>query len=114
MKERRRHTRVDSLNLLAYTSFDSDGDPESQGMGRTLNVSESGILLETNEELGAGHKVVITIAIEENLVEIRGFVIRSLINPEGMYESGIRFADVSDKELDVLKSYIVAFEEDLA
>ena len=55
-----------------------------------------------------------TIAIEETLVEIQGFVVRSLANPEGMYESGIRFSEVSEEELNVLKAYIVAFEEELA
>ncbi|ACL05576.1 PilZ domain-containing protein [Desulfatibacillum aliphaticivorans] len=114
MKERRRHNRVDSLNLLSYTCFDCDGNSECQGMGRTLNVSESGILLETGEQLEEGFQVAVTIAFEENLVAIKGEVVRSLANPEGMFESGIRFSEVSDEQLDVLKAYVVAFEGEQA
>ncbi len=114
MRERRQHTRIDSLNLLAYTCFDNDGNTVEQGMGRTLNVSESGILLETNIELEANNKVAVTVAIEETLVEIQGSVIRSQLNAEGMYESGIKFSDISADELKVLRSYVAAFEEGLA
>ena len=44
-KEKRKHYRVDSLNLLSYTCQDEEGNLVKHGMGRTLNVSESGILL---------------------------------------------------------------------
>ncbi len=114
MKERRRHTRIDSLNLLAFTCFDNDGNMMEQGMGRTLNVSISGILLETNVALEAECSVSITIAIEENLVDIQGFVVRSRPNTENMFESGIRFSDVSEREKEVIHAYIDMFEDSLA
>ncbi len=113
MKERRRHLRVDSLNLLAYTVCDQQGNTCEQGMGRTLNVSESGILLETNVELEGDCLASITIAIEENLVDLKGKIIRSLPNADQMFESGIQFAGISDRELEVLKEYIRVFEEGL-
>ena len=45
--EKRKHPRVNALNL-SYICLDEDQQVIKQGMGRTLNVSESGILLETH------------------------------------------------------------------
>ena len=48
---KRKHARYDSLNLLTYVCVDSDGKEWNQGMGRTLNISESGLQLETHEPI---------------------------------------------------------------
>ena len=42
--DKRRHTRYESLNL-SYVCLDENDNIIKQGMGRTLNISESGILL---------------------------------------------------------------------
>ena len=43
-QDKRKHFRVNSLNL-SYVYVDGNNDEEKQTIGRTLNVSESGILL---------------------------------------------------------------------
>lgn len=102
---------MDSLNLLAYTCFDPDGNTVEQGMGRTLNVSESGILLETNIEFEEENRMSVTIAIEETLVEISGTIIRSQKNSDNMFESGIQFSEINPQQFKVLKTYIIAFQK---
>ena len=42
-KEFRKHDRFDALNLLSYFCVDAENQTVQQGMGRTLNVSETGI-----------------------------------------------------------------------
>ncbi|MBW1988818.1 MAG: PilZ domain-containing protein [Deltaproteobacteria bacterium] len=109
--ERRRHPRIDSINLLAYTSYEYEegGRIASQGMGRTLNVSESGILLETHEALGKG-LLCLTLALEEDLVDLKGKVVRSTHAEDGSFSSGIEFVNLGERETEALKQYIAAFK----
>ena len=46
-KERRRHPRFESLNLISYVVYDETDNAVRQGMGRTLNISKTGICLDT-------------------------------------------------------------------
>jgi hypothetical protein len=50
-ENKRKHERIQSLNL-SYICLDEDANIIKQGMGRTLNISESGILLETHFPMG--------------------------------------------------------------
>ena len=86
-RNKRKHNRIDSLNLLSYVQFDVNNNEVTQGMGRTLNVSESGILLETHVVLDLNAMVLLTIGLEEDLVAIRGEVMHSKPGEEEKYES---------------------------
>lgn len=108
-QEKRKHSRIDSLNLLNYFFSDESGDGSTQGMGRTLNVSESGILLETHTPINIDDIISLTIGLEEDMVEIKGRVVYTKENDKKMYEAGIEFFDVDDKAKETLKKYITAF-----
>jgi len=107
--ERRRHIRIDSLNL-SYVSVDEKGSIVNEGIGRTLNVSESGILLETNFQISLGQEVSLTIAFEENLIDLRGKFIHFQAFGNGLFQTGVEFLDVDDSAKEVLKSYIKMFK----
>ena len=109
IEEKRKHSRIDSLHLLNYIHYGDSEDDATQGMGRTLNVSESGILLETHVSIDVDHTVQLTIGIEENVVDIKGSVVYSQKNAKGMYESGIEFCNVDAAAQKVLKAYISEF-----
>ena len=72
--EKRKHHRIDSLNL-SYLCVNENNEVVKQGMGRTLNVSESGILLETVFPLKKNLSLSISIGLEDDLVDIQGKVI---------------------------------------
>jgi hypothetical protein len=109
--DKRLHLRIDSLNLLAYSCIDDTGQVVVQGMGRTLNVSQGGILLETHIKLDSKHSVLLTIGLEEDLVDINGEIVRSTPGEDDNYESGIRFHEMDEAEFQILNKYIKAFEE---
>jgi len=46
LMDKRRHIRIDSFNL-SHVCLEEDGMVINECVGKTLNVSESGILLET-------------------------------------------------------------------
>jgi hypothetical protein len=80
-------------------------------MGRTLNVSESGILLETHTRIDPKTMVSLAIGIGEDLVEITGQVVYLKESGHDTYEAGIHFSVFNDAELKILKRFIAAFEK---
>jgi hypothetical protein len=109
MEEHRKHIRIHSTNLLNYVCLDEAGDAFAQGMGRTLNVSESGILLETHAPLDPNTTVSLTIGMEEEIIDIKGIAVYSQENDGGGFETGIEFIDIQPAELTVLQKFIQAF-----
>lgn len=109
-EEKRKHYRVDSLHLINYVYSDERAQGVMQGMGRTLNISESGILLETHTPpISVGSIVALTIGVEEDVVEIKGRVIYTKESQNDMYESGIEFFEFDTEAKDILAKYIAAF-----
>lgn len=110
IEEKRKHARINSLNL-SYICLDEENKKIKQGMGRTLNVSESGILLETNFPIDSKHIVLLTIGLEEDIVDIRGKAVHSKTNAQGLYEVGIQFMDTDNKVNKTLKKFINAVDK---
>ncbi len=108
-KQKRKHDRIDSLNLLNYVCLDENNDEVNQGMGRTLNVSQGGILLETHLPLDKKHIISLSIGLEDEMVDIHGKVIYRREGEKGKSESGIEFQDINEKSLKILNRYIIAF-----
>jgi len=109
--QEKRHTqRFDSLNLLQYVAIDAHGEHLATGMGRTLNVSKGGILLETRARLEPGVLVSVAIGIEENLVSVVGRVMHCNAGEDGAFTSGIRFDNIDAQADAVLTAYLAAFE----
>ncbi|MEW5736829.1 MAG: PilZ domain-containing protein, partial [Thermodesulfobacteriota bacterium] len=108
--ERRRHTRIDSINLLNFSCFDDQDRLVEQGMGRTLNVSVSGILLETTAKLDLNGVVYVTIAFDEDLFSVKGKVVRQKETGENIYEMGIEFLDLDEGQRRYLLEYIKMFD----
>jgi len=78
-------------------------------MGRTLNVSETGILLETHIPIDSQYQVGLTIGFEEDLINIRGKVVYTKAGKDGKFESGIQFMAIDSETNTLLKNYITAF-----
>ena len=111
-KDKRMHPRIRSLNLLSYVCVDENNDVLKQGMGRTLDVSEGGIQLETHVPIDSQCTVLLTIAVEDDLMtDINGRVVYSKAGKVGRFECGIEFEEGSEATLRILKKYIKAFEE---
>lgn len=108
-KENRKHERVASLNLLHFTGYRNDVIIK-QGMGRTLDVSESGILLETHFLMELQDQLSLTIGLEDDLVEMKGKVVYCNEEEGGKLKMGIEFFEVDNKALQILKQYIVLFK----
>lgn len=104
---KRRHARIRSLNLSHVFASD-DGGTAVQGMGRTLNLSESGMLLETTFDVPMGDPLMITLGLEDELLELSGYAVYSKPMGVGKYETGIEFTNVEASVYPKLKWFIHA------
>ena len=109
MNEKRKHSRVDSIYLLNYVHLDETGKAVLQGMGRTINVSESGIMLETHIALNQTDTVDVVVGLKEDMVPIRGKVVFTQNTESGSFRSGIEFLSIDGAALETLRRYIDAF-----
>lgn len=109
--DKRKHSRVASTNLLNYVCMGEEGEPCHQGMGRTLNVSESGMMLETYTPIDLEALISITIGIGEELVDIEGKVIYLKESAKDVYEAGIQFSKIDENKRMILHKFIEAFKK---
>jgi c-di-GMP-binding flagellar brake protein YcgR len=112
--KRRRFKRERTLNLVDYIVLGEDGTHLSRGMGRTRNVSEGGLLLETHRPLENGQIVLITLGLKDDLVEIRGRIMHqetpASFSEETRYCAGVKFTAMNKKGIEALKNYIQALQ----
>ncbi|MDH3349709.1 MAG: PilZ domain-containing protein [Desulfobulbaceae bacterium] len=109
-EDRRKKPRSNSLNLLDYIIVDEEGKSGSYSMGRTLNISDDGILMETNIELELGQLVLITLDLEEELVQVTGKIIHVGGNT-GAYQAGIKFFHLGNNERRAIAVYTKLFNK---
>ena len=107
--DNRQYKRFDSGNLLSYVCVDVNDKVVQQGMGKTLDVSEGGILLETHVVIDVEYDILLSIGFEDEMADIRGNTIYARKREDGMTESGIKFLNVTAEGLTILKEFIKKF-----
>jgi len=108
-QNKRKHVRIDSLNL-SNVYLCENGNAVDQSMGRTLNISESGILLETRLPIEQNAKISMEIALDEDVIELRGSVVHTTLTEDGQHEIGIRFDRLTHSTQTVLNRFIQEFK----
>lgn len=108
--EKRQHSRINSSNLLSYTCVNAENTVVQQGMGKTLDVSEGGILLETHVPIDSQHLVYLDIGFKDDVAELIGKVAYTRNGESGRVESGIRFEEYGDETRQVLQQFIEEFK----
>ena len=112
-KERRRFIRPEALNLLDYLIVDDQGRQGEYSMGRTLNVSKGGILMETHIPLPLSQQVMITLGLEDELIDVMGKIVYTTFDA-GRHQNGIEFFHVADKDRLVLNNYVKEFHKNFS
>jgi hypothetical protein len=107
--EKRKFIRLDSLHLLDYLIIDNEGNEGEYSMGRTLDVSINGITMETVKAVSMGVNLVLTLGIEEDLVDISGRPTHTEPH-DSRYITGIEFTKVSAENRAILRKYIDEFQ----
>ncbi|MBW2450940.1 MAG: PilZ domain-containing protein [Deltaproteobacteria bacterium] len=91
--ERRRSERCYALKFLDYEVLSDEGVVVDRGLARTLNVSESGLLLETGQFFEPRQKLRITLGLSEDLVQMTGQIVHSEPIDEEVCSAGVMFLE---------------------
>ncbi len=110
----RKHRRVHSLNIISYECVDKDGDIVTRGIGKTLNISKGGILLETYVPLDTQYTLLLSIDTElELLMDIKAKTIFCRACDNGRFESGIEFQEPNDTTYEIVKKHIDSLNQQI-
>ena len=104
-ENKRKNIRIDSLNL-SYVCIDENSVVQKQTMGRTLNIAETGVLLETHTPIALKSTVLLTIGLGDDLINIRGKVVHYIEKNDGKFKTGIQFFESDENTIQILKKFI--------
>ncbi len=109
-REHRKFIRYVSLHLLDYLILDDEGKAGTYSMGRTIDVSIDGIKLETINPLKADTRLLVTVGLEDDLVNLEGLTTHAA-PCDGRFVSGVSFLKISKNGRRVLAKYVEAFRK---
>jgi hypothetical protein len=109
-REQRKFIRYDSLHLLDYIILDEQNRETIYSMGRTIDVSIDGIKLETHIPIKIDSILLITLGLEDDLVELEGKTTHESEN-NGRVVSGVTFLKIPKDDRRVLAKYVEAFRK---
>lgn len=107
-REHRKFIRYDALHLLDYLVLDEDGNPGLYSMGRTIDVSVDGIKLETIYPLNAETRLLLTIGLEDDLIDLEGRTTHAA-PCDGRFISGVTFLKITKNGRRIFAKYVEAF-----
>jgi len=106
MEEKRKHPRVDAQNLVFFEQFDEEGITTLGAMGKTLDLSQGGILLETYVRLAVASHLHLTLQIKGVIIKVKGRVVYlKEVAPKNI-RIGIQFLDLKDEDQQTISRYV--------
>lgn len=109
MEEQRKHYRAKTVNLLSYECIDEDGNPLNQGMGRMLDISQGGLLMETKVPIEATYILLMSLDVKEEPIKIKGKFVYCRQVGDKTFHTGLRFTEADDKIRKIVAAMIKAF-----
>ena len=107
MNNQRYHPRFEAVNLVEFVHFDKDFRKDIEDIGRTLDISEGGILLECTQQLPKNTQVELNLAISEEIITVRGEVVHTAPSPYAdKFDIGIKFTLISKPEKEIINKFL--------
>ena len=111
--ERRRAERRYALNFLDYEILSDSGQAIGRGLARTLDVSETGLRLETGQFFEPGQRLRITLGLANDLVQVKGRVVNSRPETDDLCSSGVIFLEFDPADRITYQKYFAALKNRL-
>ena len=106
--EKRKFPRVKIRNLISYVCLDNDGRPITNLMGIALDISQSGLLLETTQQIEPRDIVMIAADEKERIVEIKAKAVYCPEITSGEFHVGVSFRGTHDENIHFAKCMVRA------
>ncbi|WP_321532905.1 PilZ domain-containing protein [uncultured Desulfuromonas sp.] len=111
LKERRRDPRYNTLNFV-YFSFQDPANGDGEYMGKTLDASLRGLLLEVHLPLPIGQRLNLSVGACEDIFEFSGEVVHCMDHDDSMFCTGIEFDPMTVEQKEKLEHYLTAFAQE--
>jgi hypothetical protein len=105
----RQYARVETCNLISYACIDAQGTMIKQGMGKALDISQSGLMLESSCPIESEYISLLSAGPDDRLVNIVGKVAYARRGRSGSYKTGIRFTGSHEENVQFAISLIKTF-----
>ena len=102
MSKTRKSPRVAKLLFTEVTPFTEGGAQGTPSMGRTINISQGGVLMELPHTMPFEIPIHVALGIEDDVVRLKGKLAHYHKNDDGTVEIGVEFVNPSKKELELI------------
>lgn len=102
----RAYPRINKLRLTAVERIGDRGEIAEETIGRTLNISEGGVLLEMVKPLPLLSIVSLSIGLGDDTLHMEGEVVHLRKNEEGKIETGIQFSSVNVEDRELIRKQL--------
>jgi len=109
MEEKRKYPRIGTINLISYIVLDKNGNRLSQGMGTAQNISQNGLLIETNQMIDSEYISLLSNSQENNLIEIIGKVVYCRHFKSRKFKAGVRLLGTKEEKIGFAKNLVQVF-----
>lgn len=106
MSPERRYPRVKKLNLVQVSRFNEEGFRADLATGRTLDISRGGMRLELHHPLPLRSIVGVTLALDNEIVEVQGKVVYLEEIDDERCAMGIEFTETASGSSERLGRYV--------
>lgn len=104
--QHRAYPRIKKLNLVQVSRFDEEGFRADLATGRTLDISRGGMRLELHHPLPLRSIVGLTLALDDEIVDVRGKIVYLEEIDRDRCAMGIEFEELSDEALRRIDLYV--------
>ena len=102
-----RQKRLESLNLVSFSHLDTNGRTDMEVVGRTVDLSEGGILLEIPNPLPSTNaEVELTLGIQDEVIRVKGKIVHQRELDNDHFGLGISFVDLSDEDASIISRFL--------
>ena len=107
--DQRKYARVETCNLISYACLDDQGTVLTQGIGKALDISQSGLMLESSCPIESEYISLLSTGPDDRLVNIVGKVAYARRSRSGICITGIRFTGSHEENVQFAASLIKSF-----
>jgi hypothetical protein len=107
--EKRKHPRIKIYYPISYVYTDKKGSTLKQSMGVALNISQSGILIETADSVFHKYISLRSVDLSGKFIEIKGKVAYCKKNESTKYRVGISFEGTNAQNIRFVKGLIRSY-----
>jgi hypothetical protein len=93
----RTEPRLQKLSFLSFINREGAEQKTPVSLGRTLNISQTGIGIEVLQQVAIGSIMEMEIALADEIIPVNGKVVHTHLLDNGFWYIGIAFDTVQDK-----------------